>query len=141
MDKAQRLMNYLNTYPDAYIQYYASDMVLWVDSDAAYLIALKTRSRVAGYYHSLDHLEKILTPKLNGAINMECKTLRHVVSPAAKVETVGVFHNAQITLPIWIILQVLGHIQPPTPIKTDNSTTNGFIHVNIHMNRSKSWDM
>ena len=33
------------------------------------------------------------------------------------------------------------HPQPPTPIKTDNSTANGFIHDNIHQRRSKSWDM
>ena len=31
--------------------------------------------------------------------------------------------------------------QPPTPIKTDNATANGFIHDNIHQKRSKSWDM
>jgi hypothetical protein len=35
----------------------------------------------------------------------------------------------------------LGHPQPPTPIKTDNSTANSFVHDNINLKKSKSWDM
>ena len=38
-NKEQQLMDYLNTYLDAYVRYYASDMVLHVDSNAAYLVA------------------------------------------------------------------------------------------------------
>ena len=51
MDKAQQLMDYVATYPDTYIRFYASDMILNIDSDAAYLVAPKSRSRVAGYFH------------------------------------------------------------------------------------------
>ena len=141
MDKVHRLMDYANTYPDVYIRYYASDMVLRVDNNVSHLVAPKAQSRVAGYYHLSDHPDKTTTPTLNGAINVECKTLQHVDASAAEAETVGIFHNAQITIPIWILLQTLGYIQPPTPVKTDNSTFNGFIHNNIHMKRSKSWDM
>ena len=91
-------------------------MILRVDSDAAYLVAPKARSRVAGYYY-LSSLDK--SPRLNGAVHVECKTLRHVVASAAEAETAGVFHNAQIVLPIRRILEALNHPQPPTPIKTD----------------------
>ena len=35
----------------------------------------------------------------------------------------------------------IGHPQPPTPIKTDNSTTAGCVNINIQQKRSKSWDM
>ena len=80
-------------------------------------------------------------PKVNGAILVECKTLRHVVSSAAEAETGGVFHNAQKAIPIRTILHALNHPQPPTPLATDNTTANGFIHDNIHQRRSKSWDM
>ena len=139
--KAQRLMDYVNTYPDSFLRYKASDMVLHIDSDAAYLVAPKARSRVAGYFHLADHPSKTKQPTLNAAIHVECKTLRHVVSSAAEAEIGGVYHNAQAAIPIRIILQALNHIQPPTPIKTDNSTANGFIHDNIHQKRSKSWDM
>ena len=110
-------MNYVNTYPDAYIRYYASDIVLHIDSDAAYLVAPKARSRVAGYFHLSDHLSKIIKPTLNGAIHVECTTLRHVVSSAEEAKTVGVYHNAQVALPIRIVLQNLKHAQPPTPTK------------------------
>ena len=140
-EKAKRLMDYVATYPNAFIRYYASDMVLHIDSDAAYLVAPKARSRVAGYFYLSNHSANKDKPKLNGAIHVECKTLRHVVSSAAEAETAGVFHNAQMALPIRIALQALNHPQPPTPIKTDNSTANGFIHDNIHQKRSKSWDM
>ena len=64
-----------------------------------------------------------------------------MVSSAAEAETAGVYHNAQMALPIRVVLQALNHPQPPTPIKTENSTANGFIHDNIHQKISKSWDM
>ena len=134
-------MDYVNTYPDAYIRYYASDMVLHIDSDIAYLVAPKARSRVAGYFHLSDHPSKTKKPTLNGAIHVECKTLRYVVSSVAEVETAGVYQNAQVAIPIRIVLHTLEHAQPPTPIKTDNYTANGFIHDSIHQRRSKSWDM
>ena len=140
-DKVQRLLDYANTFPNAYIRYYASDMVLHVDSDAAYLVAPKSKSRVAGYYYLSDNPEIKNNPTLNGAIQVECKTLRHVVSSAAEAEVAGIFHNATTAVPIRILLQALQHPQPPTPLKTDNSTATGFVHDNIHQKRSKSWDM
>ena len=134
-------MDYVYTYPNAYIRYYASDMVLHVDSDAAYLIAPKARSRVAGYFRMGNQQNNKTKSTLNGAIHVECKTLRHVVSSAAEAEKVGVYHNAQMALPIWVVLQALNHPQPSTSTKTDNSTAAGFIHDNIHQKRYKSWDM
>ena len=134
-------MDYLHTSPDAYIQYYASDMVLHVDSDAAYLVAPKARSRIAGYFQMSDHPNVSKRPKLNGAVLVECKTLRHVVSSSAEAEVAGIFHNATTAIPIRHILTVLGHPQPPTPLKTDNSTATGFVYDNIHQKRSKAWDM
>ena len=116
-------------------------MILTIDSDAAYLVAPKARSRVAGYFQMNTTPSKQKHPTINGAILVECKTLRHVVSSAAEAETAGIFHNAQTAIPIRTFLQALNHPQPPTPVKTDNSTSTGFIHDNIHMKKSKSWDM
>ena len=140
-EKTQQLMDYLHTYPDVYVRYYASDMVLYVDSDAAYLVAPKARSRIAGYFYCSDHPNVTKRPKANGAILVECKTLRHVVSSSAEAEVAGIFHNATTAVPIRHILQALNHPQPPTPLKTDNSTATGFIYDNIHQKRSKAWDM
>ena len=138
---AQQLMDYLHTHPNTFVRFYASDMVLHVDSDAAYLVLPKARSRVAGYFHLSAHPNITKHPQLNGAILVECKTLRHVVSSAAEAEVAGIYHNATQTIVIRRILEALGHQQPPTPLKTDNSTATGFVYDNIHQKRSKSWDM
>ena len=44
------LLDYLATFPNAKVQYKASDMILNVDSDAAYLVVPHAKSRIAGYY-------------------------------------------------------------------------------------------
>ena len=44
-------MDNLETYPDAYIQYHTSDMQLFIDTNAAYIVLPKARSRIAGFYH------------------------------------------------------------------------------------------
>ena len=135
----QRLLDYVNTYQNVAIRYHASDMILRVDTDAAYLVLPKAKSRIAGYFY-LGTNNKNATI-VNGAILIECKTLRHVVASAAEAETAGLFYNAQRAIPIRRILEALNHVQPPTPIKTDNSTAHGFTYDNITQKRSKSWDM
>ena len=140
-EETQQLMDYLHTHPNAFVRYYASDMILHVDSDAAYLVLPKARSRIAGYYYLSSHPNITKHAKLNGAILVECKTLRHVVSSAAEAEVAGVYYNATQAIVIRRALEALGHLQPPTPIKTDNSTATGFVYDNIHQKRSKSWDM
>ena len=116
-------------------------MILHVHSDAAYLVEPGAKSRIAGYYFLSDHPQRKAHQTIAKAILVECKTLRHVVSSAAEAEMAGVHHNAQTAILIWLFLEVLQCPQPPTPIKTDNSTTNRFVHNNIHQRRSKSWDM
>ena len=66
-------MDYLHTYPNAFIQYYASNMVLHVDSNTAYLVAPKARSRVAGNFHLSNHPNITKHPKLNGTILLNVK--------------------------------------------------------------------
>ena len=139
--KAEQLMDFLHSHPDAYIRFYASDVVLHIGSNAAYLVAPKAWSRVAGYFHMSNHPNKTKRPKLNGAILVECKTLQHVVSSSTIAEVSGIFHKATTAIPIRHILNELGHPQPATPLKTDNSTATGFVYDNIHQKRSKSWDM
>jgi len=116
-------------------------MVLMIDSDAAYLVLPNAKSRIAGYFYFSNHPSKTTTPSLNGAIMVVCKALKNVVSSAAESEIAGVFINAQLAIPIQYILDRLNYSQPPTPIKTDNSTSYGFVHNNINQKRSKSWDM
>ena len=139
--KCQRLMDYVNTYKNVSIIYHASDMVLHVDSDAAYLVAPKARSHIASYYYVSNHPTKVKHPTRNGAVLIECNTLRQVVSSAAEAETAGLFYAARTEVPIRQFLIHLRHHQPPTPLKSDDSTSYGFAQQNIQQRKSKSWDM
>ena len=141
LPKITQLLNYAATYPNAILRFHASDMILHADSDAAYLVMPKARSRIAGYFYMSDHPNIIFPPKLNAPVLVECKTLRHVVASAAEAETGGLFYNAQTVLPIREMLTTLNHPQPPTPLKTDNSTATAFVSKNLKQKRSKSWDM
>ena len=48
MNKIVQLLNYAATHPDTIIRYRASDMYLWVHSDASYPSEPQARSRYAG---------------------------------------------------------------------------------------------
>ena len=133
-------MDYLNTYPNVYMRYYESNMILHIDSNAAYLVAPKVCSCIAGFYLLLYHPNKEKTPTLNGAILVEHKTLCHGVSLSTEEEAEGIFHNETMAVPIWHVLKK-GHPQSVTPLKTDNSAASGFVYKNIHKKQSKLWDM
>ena len=70
-----------------------------------------------------------------------CKTIRNVVASTKEAETGGLYNNAQDAIIIRIALEELGNPQPPTPIKTDNTTAHSFVHDNIKQQKSKKWDM
>jgi hypothetical protein len=53
-----------------------------------------------------------------------------------------VLSNAQSGEPLRVTLtEVVGHIQPPTPLRTDNSTAFGILNKTIKQKRSKAMDM
>ena len=72
----------------------------WIESDAAYLVLPKARSRIAGYFHLSNRPEKVSHLTINGAILIFFKDLRHVVSSSTEYETASVFMGAQQALPI-----------------------------------------
>ena len=146
MTKCIRLLDYAATYPDATLRFHASDMILHTDTDAAYLVLPRARSRYAAYFYLSDKLRDYSTgnPKMNGAVLIECKGLKNVVSSTAEAETGGIFHTSQTAIPIARILtHVLKHPQPAdgTPIVTDNATSKGIITKLIKPRKSKTWDM
>ena len=141
LEKCNHLLDYVSWNPNATIRFHASDMILHVDSDAAYLVLPRARSRLAGHFFLGPDPTKTKVTTSNGPLLTECKTIRHVVSSAAEAETAALFHNAQTARPIRYILTELGHPQPPTPLKTDNATANAFIHQTMRHKKSKSWDM
>jgi hypothetical protein len=64
-----------------------------------------------------------------------------VVASAAESEVGACFHNAQSGAPLRVTLTELGHTQPPTPLRTDNSTAYGIVNETIKQKRSKAMDM
>ena len=112
-------------------------MVLHIDSDAAYLVAPQARSRAAGYFY-LGNMNHTL---FNGAIYILTKLIKAVMASAAEAECGGLFMNAQEAVPIRTTLQELGHPQPPTTIRTDNSTAHGIMNRTVKQRKSKSMDM
>ena len=109
-------------------RYHASNMTFNISPDAAVLVAPEATSRIAGFFF----LETpVHTTVQNAPILIECKTLKHVVTSAAKCETAAVFHNAQQAIPIQHILTQIGHPQPVTPLIMDNTITENFIKNNI----------
>ena len=143
------LLNYCATNPEATIRYWASDMILHVESDASYLSETKGRSRAAGvHYLSCRSLNPHVAPTANddstprnGAIYVHCQILKEVLSSAAEAELAALFHNGKEAYSIRNILQELGHLQPPTPIVTDNSTASGIANDTVKQKRSKAMDM
>ena len=129
------------THPDATIRYKASNMTLQVDTDAAYLVLPKSRSRCAGHFYLTN--KDLENPPPNGPIFTLCKTIRNVVSSSAEAETSGAFLNAQEIIHIRRTLEAMGHPQPTngTPLKTDNKTSYEITSNLIKPKKSKTWDM
>jgi hypothetical protein len=106
--RTHMLMDYLHTYPNGVIRYYASDMILKTTSDAAYLVQPKARSRAAVHYHLGWHNSE----RVNGPLDILCKTIKNVVSSAAEAETGGIYLGGKHACPILAALEELGHPQP-----------------------------
>jgi hypothetical protein len=141
-----QLLNYAATHPDATLQYHASDMILHIDSDASYLSMPQARSRAGGYFYLSNKSHQsttapTTTPPLNGAIHVLSHKLRNVMSSAAEAEVGALFENGQEAVGIRNTLHDMGHAQPPTPVKTDNSTASGISNNTMKQRRSKSMDM
>ena len=78
---------------------------------------------------------------MNGSIAVMAKIIKNVMASAAEAEVGALYMNAQLALPMRITLEELGHPQPPTPIKTDNTAANGIINGTVKQQRSKAIDM
>ena len=103
----RQLLDYLGTHPDTTIQYYASEMILNVHSEASYLSSRNARSQSSG------HLFLIWTPQdkhsihLIGTIFTLCNMLEFVAASAAEAELGALFLNAKQLRIMRLILQEL----------------------------------
>ena len=103
-------MDYLHTHPNTVVRFHASNKILYIESDAAYLVLPKACSRVASIFYLINATAG--RPLLNSAIKVICKTLQNVVSSASEEETGGIFIDGQKSVPIITALSELNHQQP-----------------------------
>ena len=146
MDATIHLLNYLATHPNAILRYHASNMVLYVHSDASYMTKSEAQSRVGRHFFlsspkSDPSQPPTIEPELNGPILSECSILCHVMSSAAEAEIAGVFTNAKNAEMLRQILIEMGHPQPPTPIQTDNTTARDIITNTVKQRKTRAMDM
>jgi hypothetical protein len=134
-----QLLDYLATHPDATSRYHASYMILHIHIDASYLSVSNARNRLGGLFfcgNKSPHDDNINDSILNVA-----SVIINVVSSAAGSEVGACFKNAQSGASLRVTLTELGHIQPPTPLRADNSTAFGILNKTIKQKRSKAMDM
>jgi hypothetical protein len=116
-------------------------MLLQVHSDASYLNEPDGRSTAGGHYFlgkpPIDNQPIFL----NGPIYSLCTTLKHVAASAAEAELGALFLNTQEVKILRLILQEMGHPQPPTPIHCDNSTAVGISNSTVKRQRSRAMEM
>ena len=71
--------------------------------------------------------ENVDNPPNNGSIYNEASIIISVMSSAAEAKIGALYINAQKGVEIRNILKEMGHMQPPTPVQTDNSTADGIV--------------
>jgi hypothetical protein len=138
MRQTLQLLDYLATQEDAVLSYHASDMVLAVHSGASYLSKPKVQSRVGGHFFLSSDTT---VPPNNGAILNIAHIIKNVMSSATEAELAGLYIMVCKAVYIRIILEELGHAQPPTPLQTDNAMANGIINGKVQPKQTKAMDM
>ena len=106
-----QLLDYIATQAEAVLTFNASVMKLAVHNDASYLSEFKARSRTGGHFFLLDETS---VPGNSGAV----LNIAHIIvmSPATELELVALCTIANKVVYIRIILEEMGHKQPPTPL-------------------------
>ena len=119
----KHFFNYAACNTNAEIICQASDMILQIHSDVAYLVAPEAHSRAGGYHFlwSADFIQ------FNGPILVIVCIIQNVIASVAEAEIGGLYMNAREAISIQTCLINLDHPQPPSPLTIDNSTAQGII--------------
>ena len=124
MKCVKQFLDYAATQDPAVTTYPASDIVLAIHSNAGYLNEKRARS-CAGGHHFLS--KNVNYPSNNGTIYNEASIIKSVMSSTAKAKIGVLYINAQKGVEECNILEKMGHLQPPTPVQTDNLTADGIV--------------
>jgi hypothetical protein len=134
----ERMLSYINRFPDAKVIYEASKMELITHADASYLSETGARSRAGGIMWLGDSQHP---NQINGAVTCICKIIDTVVASAAEAEYAGLFILAQEAEALRIALEEMGHKQKATTVYCDNACAVGIANDTVKQKRSKALDM
>jgi len=138
MKQTRQLLDYLATQEEAFLTYNASDKKLAVHSDASYLSVPKARSQAGG--HSFLSSDTTV-PGNNGAVLNIAHIIKHVMTSATEAELAALYIMAREAVYIHIILEEMGHKQPPTPLQTDNAMADAGCNGKVQPKRTKAIDV
>ena len=116
-------------------------MILHIQSDASFLSEPKAKSRGGIFFYLSSHTNPPTDAPLNGSIYCFCQILKNDLASAAEAELSAMFENVMMGIIIRATLQDIGHVQPPTPVRTENSTALGIINDTIKQVKSRTMDM
>jgi hypothetical protein len=137
MKKVGEYVDYVSPHPDAIVMYHASDMVLAGHSNAPYLSKSKACSWAGRHFFMSNNTAK---PPNKYAILTIAQIIKAVMSLAAEAEVGALYINCREAVPTCHTLEFMGHIQPPTPMQTDNNTALGIVNNNV-VKKLKAMDM
>jgi hypothetical protein len=111
-------------------------MVLAVHSNASYLSKPKARSQAGGHFFLSSNTT---VPPNNGAILNIAHIIMNVMFSATEAELAGLYIMACEANYIRIILEELGHVQPPKSLQTDMQWQTKSSMVKYNRNKPKPW--
>ena len=132
-----RLLSYVETYPNAHIIITRSDMQLCVQSDASYHSETGARSRAGG----IIYFGCTADGTINGAIDYISTVIPTICASAAEAEYAALFIVGREATAARHILADLGHPQNTTTIVCDNQCAVGIANDEVKQKRSKAIDM
>jgi hypothetical protein len=80
-------------------------------------------------------------PTNNGTVLNIAQLIKAVMSSAAEAKLSALYMNAREAVLQRQLLKVMGHLQPPTPKQTNNSTALKVVNSNIQPQQTKAMDM
>ena len=138
IDKVDQFLDYSASQEEAVLTYEVSDMVLTIHSDASYLSESKVRRRAGGHFFMSKDVE---APANNGTVLNITQIMKSVMSSAAEAEIGAIYANARKAVPAQRTLSKMGHLQPRTPIQTDNLVTHSVVTNKVQPRHTKAMDM
>jgi len=109
-DEMAMLMDYCATYLSSIIRFYASNMILHIDTDAAYLVAPGAKIRIPEHYYLSNLLGKLHNPPFH----IVWKFIKYIVTSAAKAEQARTFlmaRRSSIFGAYYALLDIFNHLQ------------------------------